>query len=90
MDRLPQLVPPIPLFPGAFLSVPDCGVWSGSGTPISVILMRMEIHPTREKFMPRALSKTANMPVIPQLPLELLTERIPVAVQLTGIGRSKL
>ncbi len=40
--------------------------------------------------MPRALSKTANMPVIPQLPLELLTERIPVAVQLTGIGRSKL
>lgn len=52
--------------------------------------MRVEIHQTRENFMPRALSRTANMPEIPQLPLEPLTVRIPVAVQLTGIGRSKL
>ena len=40
--------------------------------------------------MPRALSKTATMPETSQLPLEPLTVRIPVAVQLTGIGRSKL
>jgi len=40
--------------------------------------------------MPRALSKTATMPETAQLPLEPLTVRIPVAVQLTGIGRSKL
>lgn len=40
--------------------------------------------------MPRALSRTATMPEIPQLPLEPFTVRIPVAVQLTGIGRSKL
>lgn len=40
--------------------------------------------------MPRALSKTATMLETPQLPLEPLTVRIPVAVQLTGIGRSKL
>jgi hypothetical protein len=40
--------------------------------------------------MPRALSKTAAMPETPLLPLEPLTVRIPVAVQLTGIGRSKL
>ena len=40
--------------------------------------------------MPRALSRTATMPDILQLPLETLTVRIPVAVQLTGIGRSKL
>ena len=49
-----------------------------------------EIHLTKAKFMPRALSKTATMPETPQLPLEPLTVRIPVAVQLTGIGRSKL
>lgn len=52
--------------------------------------MRVEIHLTKAKFMPRALSKTATMPETPQLPLEPLTVRIPVAVQLTGIGRSKL
>lgn len=40
--------------------------------------------------MPRALLRTANMSEPPQLPLEPLTVRIPVAVQLTGIGRSKL
>jgi hypothetical protein len=40
--------------------------------------------------MPRALSKTVTMPETPRLPLEPLTVRIPVAVQLTGIGRSKL
>jgi hypothetical protein len=49
-----------------------------------------EIHQPKAKFMPRALSKTAIMPETPQLPLEPLTVRIPVAVQLTGIGRSKL
>jgi hypothetical protein len=49
-----------------------------------------ENHLTKAKFMPRALSKTATMPETPQLPLEPLTVRIPVAVQLTGIGRSKL
>lgn len=40
-------------------------------------------------FMPRALPKTVAMPEVPQLPLEPLTVRFPVAVQLTGIGRSK-
>ena len=40
--------------------------------------------------MPRALSQTATVPATAQLPLETLTVRIPVAVQLTGIGRSKL
>lgn len=40
--------------------------------------------------MPRTQSKTVAMPETPQLPLEPLTVRIPVAVQLTGIGRSKL
>lgn len=52
--------------------------------------MRVEIHLTKVNFMPRALSRTATMPETPQLPLEPLTVRIPVAVQLTGIGRSKL
>ena len=40
--------------------------------------------------MPRALPKAATISETPQLPLEPLTVRIPVAVQLTGIGRSKL
>lgn len=40
--------------------------------------------------MPRAAPKTSPMSEIAQLPLEPLTVRIPVAVQLTGIGRSKL
>ena len=40
--------------------------------------------------MPRALPKNAAKRETPQLPLEPLTVRIPVAVQLTGIGRSKL
>ena len=35
--------------------------------------------------MLRAQPKLSTMPEIPQLPLEPLTVRIPVAVQLTGI-----
>ncbi|MGQ2940255.1 MULTISPECIES: helix-turn-helix domain-containing protein [Sphingomonadaceae] len=40
--------------------------------------------------MPRNVPKTSPMPDIMQLPLEPLTVRISVAVQITGIGRSKL
>ena len=40
--------------------------------------------------MRRAQQKSLGMPELAQLPLEPLTVRIPVAVQLTGIGRSKL
>ncbi len=36
------------------------------------------------------MRKVVQMPDTAQLPLEPLTVRIPVAVQLTGIGRSKL
>ena len=95
MGHLPQLSPPIPRFPGAFLSVPGCGVWSGVEPAIEPKhnlghIQPHEIHQTKVNFMPRALSRTATMPEIPQLPLEPLTVRIPVAVQLTGIGRSKL
>ena len=40
--------------------------------------------------MPLALPKLSALSEAPQLPLEPLTVRIPVAVQLTGNGRSKL
>ncbi len=40
--------------------------------------------------MPRNVPKTSLMPDPAQLPIEPLTVRIPVAAQITGIGRSKL
>lgn len=40
--------------------------------------------------MPHLSPQSNNQPETEQLPLEPLTVRIPVAVQLTGIGRSKL
>lgn len=40
--------------------------------------------------MRRLVPKVATISELPQLPLEPLTVRIPVAVRMTGIGRSKL
>jgi excisionase family DNA binding protein len=44
----------------------------------------------RKNDLGRGQQRLSNLPEIPQLPLEPLTVRIPVAIQLTGIGRSKL
>ena len=44
----------------------------------------------RKNDLGRGQQRLSNLPEITQLPLEPLTVRIPVAIQLTGIGRSKL